>query len=289
MTPLLSIITYMIMSNTPFDEAQLILNYIHNLTDIRHPQTKRKKNIALGHLVSYVLEKKYGLTYPKPPTEEPIFFTNASFRSLFLENQPVGEEEAEGEAAPEPEPGPNQNAYQEILNRFGAMEAHFDQHFDQIELRMKAQEDQHNADMAGIHGQIDYINTNVAMINSYFTAFNPQPPPDLDLRIRHLGSPPSPGSGEKGGSGSMPLPRSGEKGRGSLPSPRSGEKGCGSLPSPRSGEKGCGSLPSQRSGEKGHGSLPLPRSGEKGHDSLPSPRSGEKDVILYHHQEGEKG
>ncbi|KAL0907946.1 hypothetical protein M5K25_022403 [Dendrobium thyrsiflorum] len=137
MTPLMSIVTYLIMSNTPFDEAQLILDYIHNLTDIRHPQTKRKKNLALGHLVSYVLQRKYGLNYSEPPTEELIFLTNCSFRSLFHENQPAEGEDLEGEAAPEPAPGPDQNAYKEIINRFGTMEAHFDQRFDQIELRMK--------------------------------------------------------------------------------------------------------------------------------------------------------
>ncbi|KAL0918977.1 hypothetical protein M5K25_011033 [Dendrobium thyrsiflorum] len=129
---------------------------------------------------NFPLKKKYGLTYPEPPTEEPIFFTNASFHSLFHENQPSGEEDVEGEAAPKPAPGPDQNAYQEILNRFGTMEAHFDQRFDQIELRMNVQEDQHNADMAWICGQTDFINTNIAMINCYFTAFNPQPSPDQD-------------------------------------------------------------------------------------------------------------
>ncbi|KAL0927489.1 hypothetical protein M5K25_001661 [Dendrobium thyrsiflorum] len=82
MTHLLSVVTHLIMSGKPFDEAQLILDYIHSLSDIRHPQTKRKKNIALGHLVCYILEKKYNLIYPEPPTEEPIFFTNASFPSL---------------------------------------------------------------------------------------------------------------------------------------------------------------------------------------------------------------
>ncbi|KAL0918776.1 hypothetical protein M5K25_010810 [Dendrobium thyrsiflorum] len=116
MTPLLSIVTHLIMTNTPIDEAQLILDYIHNLTDIRHPQTKRKKNIALGHLVSYVLDKKYSMIYPEPPTEEPIFFTNASFRALFHEDQAAGGEDEEREATLEPAPGPNQNAYQEIIN-----------------------------------------------------------------------------------------------------------------------------------------------------------------------------
>ncbi|KAL0925247.1 hypothetical protein M5K25_004243 [Dendrobium thyrsiflorum] len=180
-TPLLSLVTHLIMTNKPFDEAQLILDYIHSLSDIRHPQTKRKKNIALGHLVCYILEKKYNLIYPEPPTEEPIFFTNASFRSLFHDPSVEGEEsEGDKEAPSEPAPVPNQNAFNDIIQRFDTMETNFGQRFDQIDLHMKTQEDRHNLDMAWIRGQTDYINQNVAMINSYFTAFNPQPPPDQD-------------------------------------------------------------------------------------------------------------
>ncbi|KAL0905968.1 hypothetical protein M5K25_024423 [Dendrobium thyrsiflorum] len=180
-TPLLSLVTHLIMTNTPFDEAQLILDYIHSLSDIRHPQTKRKKNIALGHLVCYILEKKYNLIYPEPPTEEPIFFTNASFRSLFHDPSVEGEDsEGDKEAPSEPAPVPNQNAFHDIIQRFDTMETNFDQRFDQIDLHMKTQEDRHNLDMAWIRGQTDYINQNVAMINSYFTAFNPQPPSDQD-------------------------------------------------------------------------------------------------------------
>ncbi|KAL0903430.1 hypothetical protein M5K25_027809 [Dendrobium thyrsiflorum] len=180
-TPLLSLVTHLIMTNTPFDEAQLILDYIHRLSDIRHPQTKRKKNIALGHLVCYILEKKYNLIYPEPPTEEPIFFTNASFRSLFHDPSVEGEDsEGDKEAPSEPAPVPNQNAFNDIIQRFDTMETNFGQRFDQIDLHMKTQEDRHNLDMAWIRGQTDYINQNVAIINSYFTAFNPQPPPDQD-------------------------------------------------------------------------------------------------------------
>ncbi|KAL0907780.1 hypothetical protein M5K25_022216 [Dendrobium thyrsiflorum] len=180
-TPLLSLVTHLIMTNTPFDEAQLILDYIHSLSDIRHPQTKRKKNIALGHLVCYILEKKYNLIYPEPPTEEPIFFTNASFRSLFHDPSVEGEDsEGDKEAPSEPAPVPNQNAFHDIIQRFDTMETNFGQRFDQIDLHMKTQEDRHNLDMAWIRGQTDYINQNVAMINSYFTAFNPQPPSDQD-------------------------------------------------------------------------------------------------------------
>ncbi|KAL0911926.1 hypothetical protein M5K25_017864 [Dendrobium thyrsiflorum] len=185
MTPLLSMVTHLIMSDKPFDEAQLILDYIHSLSDIRHPQTKRKKNIALGHLVCYILEKKYNLIYPEPPTEEPIFFTNASFRSLVHDPTVEGEDsEGEKEAPSEPAPVPNQNAFQDMIQRFDTMETNFGQRFDQIDLHLKIQEDRHNLDMAWIRGQTDYINQNVAMINSYFTAFNPQHPPDQDPGIR---------------------------------------------------------------------------------------------------------
>ncbi|KAL0923828.1 hypothetical protein M5K25_004607 [Dendrobium thyrsiflorum] len=159
MTPLLSLVTHLIMSDKPFDEAKLILDYIRSLTDIRHPQTKRKKNIALGHLICYILEKKYNLIYPEPPTEEPIFFTNASFRSLFHDPPAKGEDlEGEREAPLEPALAPNQNAYQDMIQRFDTMEANFGKRFDQIELHMKTQEDRHNLDMTWIRNQTDYIN-----------------------------------------------------------------------------------------------------------------------------------
>ncbi|KAL0926561.1 hypothetical protein M5K25_002800 [Dendrobium thyrsiflorum] len=123
MTPLLSVVTHLIMSGKPFDEAQLILDYIHSLSDIRHPQTKRKKNIALGHLVCYILEKKYNLIYPEPPTEEPIFFINASFRSLVHDPTVEGEDsEGEKEVPPEPAPVPDQNTYHDMIQRFDTME-----------------------------------------------------------------------------------------------------------------------------------------------------------------------
>ncbi|KAL0903367.1 hypothetical protein M5K25_027741 [Dendrobium thyrsiflorum] len=271
-TPLLSLVTHLIITNTPFDEAQLILDYIHRLSDIRHPQTKRKKNIALGHLVCYILEKKYNLIYPEPPTEEPIFFTNASFRSLFHDPTVEGEDsEGDKEAPSEPASVPNQNAFNDIIQRFDTMETNFGQRFDQIDLHMKTQEDKHNLDMAWIRGQTDYINQNVAMINSYFTAFNPQPPPDQDpeglqsvlaeVLCLHRGVVKKGrsevlclhrGVVKKGRSEVLCLHRGvvkkGRK-RGSLPSPWSGEKGkkSGSLPSPWSGEKGksCGSLPKE--------------------------------------------
>ncbi|KAL0925294.1 hypothetical protein M5K25_003615 [Dendrobium thyrsiflorum] len=184
MTPLLSSVTYLIMKNTPFDEAQLIVDYIQNLTDIRNLSTKRKKNIALGHLVCYILEKKYNIFHPDSPTEEPIFFKNASFRALFNQGHGSEGENSGGEGGPveeaAPAPTQEQNAYQLLIQHFDHLETHFDQHFDQLENILNTQNDQHNTNMAWIRGQTDYINTNLATINSYFIAFNPQPPPDQD-------------------------------------------------------------------------------------------------------------
>ncbi|KAL0922333.1 hypothetical protein M5K25_006309 [Dendrobium thyrsiflorum] len=98
----------------------------------------------IDRLYEKIDRPKYGLIYPEPPIEEPIFFTNASFRALFHEDKAAGGEYLEGEreAAPEPALNPGQNTYQEMIHRFDTMEAHFDQHFDQIEFHMKAQDDQ---------------------------------------------------------------------------------------------------------------------------------------------------
>ncbi|KAL0921363.1 hypothetical protein M5K25_008427 [Dendrobium thyrsiflorum] len=71
----------------------------------------------LKHMNSYLEKKKYSMIYPEPPTQEPIFFTHASFRALFHEDQAAGGEDVEGErqAALEPAPAPDQNAYQEMI------------------------------------------------------------------------------------------------------------------------------------------------------------------------------
>ncbi|KAH0448720.1 hypothetical protein IEQ34_022520 [Dendrobium chrysotoxum] len=118
LTPLLYTVTYLIMTNTPIDEAQLIMDYIYKLSDIGLPHNRRKKNVALGHLVAYILEKKYNLIHHDPPTQLPIYFTDAFFRALFGWDQGSEGEDLEGEEgapAPAPAPGPDQNFYQEIV------------------------------------------------------------------------------------------------------------------------------------------------------------------------------
>ncbi|KAL0907702.1 hypothetical protein M5K25_022132 [Dendrobium thyrsiflorum] len=178
MTPLLSTVTYIIMTSTHFDEAQLILDYIQNLTDIRHPSTKRKKNIALGHLACYVLEKKYNLVHPDPPTEEPIFSQMPLLGHYLIRDIDLTQEEKGNLDKKLHLHLPLLRNRMPIRSCFS--ETHFDQRFDQLENKLNTQNDQYNADMAWMRGQTDYINTNLATINSYFTGFTPQPPPDQD-------------------------------------------------------------------------------------------------------------
>ncbi|KAL0907725.1 hypothetical protein M5K25_022156 [Dendrobium thyrsiflorum] len=91
-----------------------------------------------------------------------------------------GDEEEEGEAgveaaaAPTPAPGPSQNYYQKMVQHFDWM----DSQFDQIKNHLQQQDMRHNEDMGWIRGILDSLNTSVATISSYFTIYNPQPPPN---------------------------------------------------------------------------------------------------------------
>ncbi|KAH0465989.1 hypothetical protein IEQ34_006092 [Dendrobium chrysotoxum] len=148
MTPLLSTLTYLIMIETPINKAQLIMDYIYKLSDIGHPHNRRKKNVAIGHLITYILEKKYNLIHPKPPNELPVYFTDASFCAFFGWDQSSKEEDFEGERrAPAPAPGANQNFYQKMVQHFNRLKTHFDQHFDQIENHLNQQDARYNEDM----------------------------------------------------------------------------------------------------------------------------------------------
>ncbi|KAH0461442.1 hypothetical protein IEQ34_009017 [Dendrobium chrysotoxum] len=95
--------------------SKLTIDYLYNLSNIGQPSNRRKKNVALGYLVTYILEKKYNLINPDPPTELPIFLTNASFQALFHQDQDIEGDESEEEGdAPTPAPRPDQNFYQDM-------------------------------------------------------------------------------------------------------------------------------------------------------------------------------
>ncbi|PKU86039.1 hypothetical protein MA16_Dca001870 [Dendrobium catenatum] len=121
------------------DEAKLILDYLYGLFKIGHVEHKKKKNIALEHLVAYIPEKKYNLVYPDQEFEEPLYYNDGSFRAIFNKEEPskshvISDTEEEHEAAPVPANEPN---YQDLVQRFDRLETHVNQRFDQIETHLQ--------------------------------------------------------------------------------------------------------------------------------------------------------
>ncbi|PKU61167.1 hypothetical protein MA16_Dca023115 [Dendrobium catenatum] len=177
-TSLLSIVTLLIMTKQPIDEAKLILDYLYGLFEIGHIEHKKKKNIALGHLVAYILDKKYNLVHPDQDFEEPLCYNDGSFKAIFNKEEPskthvISDTEEEHEAAPAPANEPN---YQDLVQRFDRLETHFDQRFDQIEAHMQQHDIQYTQDMRFMREQINDINSNMLMMSSYFNFFSAAPP-----------------------------------------------------------------------------------------------------------------
>ncbi|PKU76575.1 hypothetical protein MA16_Dca001179 [Dendrobium catenatum] len=182
-TPLLSMVTFLIMSNKPIDEAQLILDYLYGLSEIGHAEHKRKRNIALGRLVNYVLENKYNLFYPDQEYEELLYYNDGSFRAIFKEESGKSHVISDIEEEPEGAPAPaNELNYQYLVQRFDRLETHFDQRFDQIETHLQQQAAQYQHDMGFTREQMNDISTNVLMMSIYFNIFGGVvvPPPPLD-------------------------------------------------------------------------------------------------------------
>ncbi|KAL0927591.1 hypothetical protein M5K25_001776 [Dendrobium thyrsiflorum] len=139
-TPLLSLTTFYIMAHREFNASDLIIRYFENLTTIRDPRHHRKPNLALGHLVSYILTTKYNLEFPSTsasPTHHPTFFSNNSLHilhntRLHPEQGEAGEEAEENqpEQAPPPVPAPEplrqHSQIDKLVERFDAFETRFD-------------------------------------------------------------------------------------------------------------------------------------------------------------------
>ncbi|PKU82587.1 hypothetical protein MA16_Dca017520 [Dendrobium catenatum] len=130
-TPLLSLTTFYIMAHREFNNADLIFGYIDLLTTIRDPGHKRKPNLALRHIIAYVLETKYQLQYPIPPNLPTPFYSNNSFSTLYStrlqpeEPRGAGEEEA---PAPFPDPVPlhQHSPVDQLIEKIDRWETRFD-------------------------------------------------------------------------------------------------------------------------------------------------------------------
>ncbi|PKU75380.1 hypothetical protein MA16_Dca022043 [Dendrobium catenatum] len=96
---------------------------------------KRKPNLALGHIIAYVLETKYQLQYLIPPNLPTLFYSNSSFSTLHITRLHPGDEEPRGAGeeeapalAPIPDPIPlhQQSPVDQLIERFDRWETRFD-------------------------------------------------------------------------------------------------------------------------------------------------------------------
>ncbi|KAI0513543.1 hypothetical protein KFK09_009568 [Dendrobium nobile] len=124
-TPLLSLTTFYIMAQREFNAANLLFRYIDHLTTIRDPGHKRKPNLALGHIIAYVLETKYNLQYSNHPNLHPTYYSNNSFTALHSTRLHPGDGESRGvreEEAPAPIPDPvplhQHSPFAQLIERF---------------------------------------------------------------------------------------------------------------------------------------------------------------------------
>ncbi|PKU76036.1 hypothetical protein MA16_Dca021147 [Dendrobium catenatum] len=201
-TPLLSLTTFYIMTNREFNTADLIFRYIDHLTTIRDPGHKRKPNLALGHLIAYILKTKYQLQYPVPPNLPTLFYSNSSFNILHSTHLHPGDEEPRGteeEEAPAPasvlDPTPirQHSQFDQLLESYDRWETRIDAY-------VATQEQQHSEDIAHYEQQrtedlahfdsyithqqqqhdqdIAWFNAQFITLPSYFQ--QPPPPPPSD-------------------------------------------------------------------------------------------------------------
>lgn len=71
------------MTNTTFNILDLLIRYIKNLTIARNPCSKKNQNLALAHILAYLIEVKYNHSYPTKPNHIPSHFTENSFHAFF--------------------------------------------------------------------------------------------------------------------------------------------------------------------------------------------------------------
>ncbi|PKU71957.1 hypothetical protein MA16_Dca007321 [Dendrobium catenatum] len=106
-TPLLSLTTFFIMARREFNAIDLLFRYIDHLTTIRDLGHRRKPNLALGHLIAYILETKYNLQYHALHDLQPPCYSNNSFTILHSTRFHPGDGEGRGaEEAEAPTPAP---------------------------------------------------------------------------------------------------------------------------------------------------------------------------------------
>ena len=82
-SPHVSIATYYIMTETPFDAVDFIFHYIQRMLTVRRSASSLKQNVALGSMFAFLLKGKYGLISSDPTDAAPEPFTNGNFNVIW--------------------------------------------------------------------------------------------------------------------------------------------------------------------------------------------------------------
>lgn len=78
-----STITYFVLSRATFNVAKLLIHYFGSFSVIRDPNFLRKPNLALGHLIAFILEVKYNISYSVALDHTLTLFTNYTFHIFY--------------------------------------------------------------------------------------------------------------------------------------------------------------------------------------------------------------
>lgn len=66
---------------------------LENYSTIHDPKAKKMQSLTLGHVISYILQNKYGIANLKEPDHLHSLFSNHSFHTLFEGKKQKGKKE----------------------------------------------------------------------------------------------------------------------------------------------------------------------------------------------------
>lgn len=82
-TPLQSIVTFFVLSRTQLDVVHLLIHYIDSLYVARDSNYRKKPNLALGHLIFYILKVKYNMSSSSSLNYILTLLTDKSFHIFY--------------------------------------------------------------------------------------------------------------------------------------------------------------------------------------------------------------
>lgn len=76
-------VIYFVTSSTYFNLVDPLICYIDSLSNIKYPNFLRKPNLALDHLITFIMKAKYDISFPIPHDTSLTSFSNHSFHTIY--------------------------------------------------------------------------------------------------------------------------------------------------------------------------------------------------------------